>query len=1376
MGKDEEGENSKGESKECKPVASRPLQYSANAVKPPTEMSWIGNIGENWKFFKQKFEIYLIASRCSSSDESEYCTALLLNAIGDRALKIYNNFTFEQSENQRDFKVVLKKFDSYFLPEVNETYERHSFFLREQHVDESIDQYVTELRDLSSTCNFGSLTDNLIRDRIVLGIRDRSIKDRLLRIKDLDLNKALEVCRAAERTKSQLADICPQNSDEVLKINKHGSNKDSSSRSQKPWFRNEQKPAGFKSQKNISRPRSLESEKLCNRCGYSHARFKCSAYGKRCNTCKKMNHYASQCNSNKKVNSVEDNDNFFVGGINTLTYINPSVSSVSHSKPNDWLVDIEINYKFISFKLDTGAQVNCVNAQVLKEIGHDLHNLIPTKNRLTTYTGQKIDVLGSCNLCCFYKGKRHILDFHVVNSNCTCILGLEACRKLDLIRKVDTCSVNPCKSSVENNGKPNILDEYPDMTQGIGCLKGEHEIKLKENYVSKIHAPRKIPFKIKPILKNKLDELEHMQIIEKVEKPTEWVNSLVLVHKNDGDLRICMDPKDLNKAVMRPHFQLPTFDDISTKLAGSTIFSTLDTKCAFWHVKLTKSSSDLCTFNTPFGRYKFLRLPYGLCSASEIFSLKLSQILENMEGVALYIDDLIIFGKNRDEHDKRLRLVLSKLRSENIKLNKSKCKIGIHEIKFLGHCINKNGISIDNDRAKAIVEMENPTDKKSLERFLGVVTYVSRFLPNISNVTAPLRSLLKKNVEFAWSYEHTESFNKIKNILSTQPVLQFFDEKLPVVLSVDAAKDGLGAVLLQNNLPVAYSSKALSPTQQAYAQIEKELLAVLNGCQKFHQFIYGSHFTVESDHLPLMSIVKKNIESCPPRLQRMLIKLQKYDFELIYKKGKELYIADTLSRACDKSDNSNVIIETEELEAHVNLVMSNINISDKQLNKLVNVTESDSELTVLKSFVLNGWPNHKNDLPIEVRPYWNVRGELTLSKGLIVKGTALLIPKQMRHEMLTRLHYSHSGVTKTQLKAKDVVYWPNINNHIADIVSKCETCITYAKNYRSEPLMPHEVPSLPWEKVGTDIFQIGNAFFLLVVDYFSKYPELVKLTSTKSEQVIRHLKEIFSRHGIPKVVFSDNATQFQSRFFDHFTEVWGFEHHTSSPNYPQSNGMIERAIQSVKDLLKKCKFDKTDPFLAMLEFRNTPLSSDLPSPVEILFSRKLRGIIPCQSSNLKPKLSYGVRNKLLLRQSKQKMYFDKKTRNLPELPVNHPILIKHDGKWVKSRIVSKDKRPRSYIVKSSRPNQNLVRNRQHIRPVNPNQYSPADDDVYVSVPSCRTNVCSPKSKPTTPRPSPTKSPTLTVPISNQVSTDLSNNDTFKTKSGRIIKKPEKLNL
>lgn len=279
-------------------------------------------------------------------------------------------------------------------------------------------------------------------------------------------------------------------------------------------------------------------------------------------------------------------------------------------------------------------------------------------------------------------------------------------------------------------------------------------------------------------------------------------------------------------------------------------------------------------------------------------------------------------------------------------------------------------------------------------------------------------------------------------------------------MSVDASSYALGAAILQNNLPVAYASKALTTVQQSYSQIEKELLAVLFGCEKFYHYVYGKNFVVETDHKPLIAIAKKNLEQCPPRLQRMLLRLQRFDFVLVYKKGELMYVSDTLSRSCNKSDVNNDPFLEENIEAQVCAVIGNINISNKQLLKISNLTDNDLELKSLKSYLLNEWPKEKKNLPEIVRQYWSVKDSLTYykPKNLILKDNAIVIPKCLRREMLYRLHLTHSGISKTVLRAKDSMYWPNMYSQIVNMVNSCETCLTFSKDNLKELLMPHTIP------------------------------------------------------------------------------------------------------------------------------------------------------------------------------------------------------------------------------------------------------------------------------------------------------------------------------
>ena len=304
-------------------------------------------------------------------------------------------------------------------------------------------------------------------------------------------------------------------------------------------------------------------------------------------------------------------------------------------------------------------------------------------------------------------------------------------------------------------------------------------------------------------------------------------------------------------------------------MAGSKIFSILDANQAFWQIELTEEDAKKTTFNTLFVRFSFMRLPYGISSAPEVFHRCFSKIFEDVDGVETFTDDLLIHAESQTKHDETLRIVLERARKVGIMFNKKKCHFWVKEVKYLGQIFTDKWMKLDKEKIKAIVEMERPTNAKQLATFLGMITYIAKFIPNVSNYTAPLRSLVKKDIDWQWNTEQEKAFQKLKAILIKQPVMQYFDPKKEVMVSVDASKDGLGAVLLQDNLPIAYAAKALNPTQQAYAQIEKKALAIVFGCERFHQYIYGKNVTIESDHKPLEATFRKPLNDCPAKLQRM---------------------------------------------------------------------------------------------------------------------------------------------------------------------------------------------------------------------------------------------------------------------------------------------------------------------------------------------------------------------------------------------------------------------------------------------------------------------------------------------------------------------------
>ena len=331
-------------------------------------------------------------------------------------------------------------------------------------------------------------------------------------------------------------------------------------------------------------------------------------------------------------------------------------------------------------------------------------------------------------------------------------------------------------------------------------------------------------------------------------------------------------PRTYNQAIKREHFPRQTADEIVPDMAGAQYFSKLDASSGYWQIKLDEPSSKLLTFQTPFRRFKFNRLTFGVRSASEVFQRKVGEIIEGLEGCKNNKDDIIIWGRSKVEHDKILKAVLDRIQAANLKLNREKCVFGVQQLKFLGHTFTENGIKPDESKVKAILEMPRLQSKQDLRRFMGMVTYLGKFLPNLSTISTPLRQLLQEDILWHWTDEHSSAIQSIKKLITQSPVLKYFDPKLGTKLSVDASKSGSGGILLQKHdndwFPVAYACRAMTPSERSYAQMEKETLAIVFGTEMFHDYLYGKRFVIGTDHKLRQPMFSKSITKAPPRIQR----------------------------------------------------------------------------------------------------------------------------------------------------------------------------------------------------------------------------------------------------------------------------------------------------------------------------------------------------------------------------------------------------------------------------------------------------------------------------------------------------------------------------
>ncbi|UYV72940.1 K02A2.6-like [Cordylochernes scorpioides] len=677
-----------------------------NNLPPPSAFTIDQNDPNKWPKWRKKFENYIIASDLNSKTIQQQ-RAILLHIIGDSALEIYNTFGFEENAQSPTIKDILDKYDQYFRPFKNTIYKRYIFFTCEQKLNQTFDDFVTEIKSKAEDCEFENIKDSLIRDRIVLGCRDTTLREKYLQNPDLTLSLAINQGQAAEASQKQLRNI---EKDSIDAIRKNSNERYKPTTSLKNSYTSNPVRANFN--KSI----------MCSKCNMAHDFGKCPAYGKECYKCRQPNHFANCC-KNRAIRCIqeieEEKDNLLI--------IDSIMVGQVLRKP--WKELIYIQGHPVDIKLDTGADVNILLESLIKE-WPNMPLLETADCRIYTYTGQHIPVVGKCLLDCKTKYACRKVTFLIVNNSAVPILGLDECVKLNLVKRVETIS----DISVTLTG---LLDEYKDVFKGNGHLSYMYDIKISDKAEPKICPARRLPRALLQPVKEELFKMEEDGIIEKIEEPTVWAHPMVVVKKPSGKYRIldewpgqrpgCIDPRELNKWVLREHYTLPAPENILSEIPKAKFYSVLDAKSAFWQVPLSENTSKYLVMSTPFGRYRFLRLPFGISLAPENFQKIMHKIFCDIPNVVCYIDDLLIW-----DHNSTLKKVLDLARESRLKLTLNKLQMATGEAKFLGHTISQEGILPDQDKVRAIQNMQIPKNKQELQRILGTVTYLAKFIPDLS--------------------------------------------------------------------------------------------------------------------------------------------------------------------------------------------------------------------------------------------------------------------------------------------------------------------------------------------------------------------------------------------------------------------------------------------------------------------------------------------------------------------------------------------------------------------------------------------------------------------------------------------------------------------
>ena len=1195
-------------------------KFSPHGIPPPEKLKVTDDstLSQNFRRFMRGWNNYEVATNLKA-ESSEFRCAIFMTMIGSDALELFESFKFAEGESEENIVTVIKKFEDYCVESTHEAFESFRFHSRDQEQNESIDAFVAELRKLAKGCNFGDQEDRMIRDRILVGVKSKKTQGKLLEDSKLSLKTAIETCRAQEASQSKLETMTGKQTVSVDRVKQKKNDK-------------QKKHSGASSE--ISE-RKNKTEKKCTRCGYKwHKNFNdCPAKNEECLSCHKVGHFQSVCRQKdkKKVRHVRDSDSddehVFLGNIN----------EVNDVKSDDWHTELLVDGKNVRFRIDTGADVTVVPDSYFKTTD----KLQKTDKKLYGPGGSKIEVVGvhKASMETKKQNSKTMQDLYVVRGLKKPLLGRPAIQALDLLQRINAVS----SSTVEPK------KEFPELWQGLGKCENAYTVRLKDDAKPfSIATPRRLPLPMKQKVEDELKSLQEKDIIRPVTTPTDWCAPIVAVPKPSGKIRLCVDYTKLNESVRRENFPLPTTDELLAQLDGATVFTKLDCNQGFHQIPLSVESQELTTFITPFGRFCYQRLPFGISSGPEIFHREMTHILAGIQGVICDIDDILVGGRGQKEHDERLREVLKRLKQAGLTLNE-KCEFSTDQVKFLGHIVSARGIAIDPSKVEAITKFPAPEGVPELRRLLGMVNHVAKFAPNLAEISKPLRDLLKKDSEWIWGPDQEEAFKKLKTLLSSAPLLHHYNPGKPTMVSSDASSYGLGGVLMQKVddiwKPVFYASRAMTSTEQRYAQVEKEALAMTWSCEKFSDFLIGMQdFTIETDHKPLLALMKtKQLDELTPRIQRFRMRMMRFSYHVVFTAGKNLATADALSRAPTSQPGREEEKKEDETRVYVRSVMECLPATDQRLEEVRREQELDEICRNVKEFVLRDhWPETAKK---EYSSYYFERHSFSVVDNILLYAGRLVIPSVLRKEMLDRLHQGHQGIVKTRGFARSTVWWPGLSKDIATLVQCCPECELYRREH-PQPLIPTPTPRKEWTQVASDLFEWQGENYLLIIDYFSRWFEICHLSSISSAAVINGCKSIFARMGIPENLHSDKGVQFMSKEFAQFAEYWGFTHTSSSPHHHSGNGEAERAVQTVKNLLKKEK----DPYLALLNYRATPLLQGQ-SPAELLMHRKLRTRVPAVRVDPSTSQDAEFREKDKRIKDRMKRNFDQRHRARPLPPV-----------------------------------------------------------------------------------------------------------------------------
>ena len=670
----------------------------------------------------------------------------------------------------------------------------------------------------------------------------------------------------------------------------------------------------------------------------------------------------------------------------------------------------------------------------------------------------------------------------------------------------------------------------------------------------------------------------------------------------------------INPFIETHHYPLPIIDELLCNKSEAKIFAVLDLKGAYQQLVVSEYTKSLLAIQTIKGLYRFKRLPFGVKPAASIFQSVMDQILTGLENVQVYIDDILIWAKDERELLERIENVLDRLLKFNVKVNWDKCQWFVSKVLYLGHELSEKGISANKEKVRAVVEAPEPQNVAQLKAFLGLMNYYAKFIPNLSFILAPLYNLQKKDTKWIWDDRCRRAFKECKRELCSEKLLTHYDPKKEIIVTTDACLDGVSGVLSHivkgEERPVFFVSRALTSAERNYPTLHREALAVVFAMEKFYKYVYGHFVKIFSDHKPLEGIFNKGGSSIvAQRLQRYVLRLSIFDYVLKHRPGKDIGHADGLSRLPIIGTPS----RADERESKFFTIKSIAKGSPMSLNlELIrSETKIDPELNKVRELVMNGWPNAR--VTPDLKRYFSKYRELSVEFDCVIYGNRTIIPRSLHKAALKILHANHAGIVRMKQIAREYIYWEGINRDIEVYVKSCEPCQALRKDKPNKEFGKWREATHPLERVHIDFFHFKGQTCLIFIDAYSRWLEIKVMNRTTASKVIQALDSIFCTFGYAETIVSDNGPPFDSHEFNNYARNHEIDLIHSPPYHPQSNGIVERAVQTVKSVLRKLAYEHKSHFQMTDEIenflfthRNSPGTEDNIIPSHKMFAFKPR--------------------------------------------------------------------------------------------------------------------------------------------------------------------------